>query len=185
MAGILSVSQIQGLASSATPTTVEIASGHKISGAAGSIVAPGQVIQVVQKVLSTRATVASNTYADVGVSRAITPSSASSKILVRCEGCLGNAAAGNNSSLKLFRGSTEIGSGTGGDTYNTFVTIFATQTYDVKGFSQSFLDSPNTASAVTYTIKVAAFNSTAALGGRGDSTSVQTPTTLTLMEIAQ
>ena len=53
------------------------------------------------------------------------------------------------------------------------------------GFSQSFLDSPNTTSATTYTIKLAAFNATAALGGRGDSTSVQTPTTLTLMEIAQ
>ena len=46
MAGTLSVQKIQGLASSATPTTVEISSGHKLTGAAGSIVAPGNIIQV-------------------------------------------------------------------------------------------------------------------------------------------
>ena len=46
MAGTLSVQKIQGLATSATPTTVEIASGHKISGAAGAISVPGQVVQV-------------------------------------------------------------------------------------------------------------------------------------------
>ena len=39
MAGTLSVQKIQGLASSATPTTVEIASGHTLH-------APGHVIQV-------------------------------------------------------------------------------------------------------------------------------------------
>ena len=179
----LTVQNIQGSASSSN--TINVASGHKITGAAGSIVAPGHVIQVQQKVLLTRATVSSNTYADVGVSQAITPSSASSKILVTCSGTLGNSAAGNNTSLKLFRGSTEIGSGTGGDSYNTFVTIFTAENYQMLGFSQSFLDSPNTTSATTYKIQMAAFNATASLGSRGDSTSVQNPTTITLMEIAQ
>jgi hypothetical protein len=172
----LTVQNIQGSASSSN--TINVASGHVLN-------APGHVIQVQQKVLLTRATVSSNTYADVGVSQAITPSSASSKILVTCSGTLGNSAAGNNTSLKLFRDSTEIGTGTGGDTYNAFVTIFATQTYDMKGFSQNFLDSPNTTSQITYTIKIAAFNATGSFGSRGDSTSVQNPTTLTLMEIAQ
>ena len=54
MAGTLSVQKIQGLASSATPTTVEIASGHKLTGAAGSIVAPGQILQCVSMHLMTR-----------------------------------------------------------------------------------------------------------------------------------
>jgi len=169
----------------ATGTTLNITSGHKITGAAGSIVAPGHVIQVQQKVLLTRVTVASNTYADALVADAITPSSTSSKILVTVAGTLGNSAAGNNTSLKLFRGSTEIGSGTGGDSYNTFVTIFGAANYQLLGFSQSFLDSPNTTSATTYKIQMAAFNATASLGSRGDSTSVQNPTTITLMEIAQ
>ena len=174
MTGQINVNKI----AARTGNTITVASGDKLY-------VPGHVIQVQQKVLLTRVTVASNTYADALVADAITPSSTSSKILVTVAGTLGNANAGNNSSLKLFRGSTEIGSGTGGDTYNTFVTIFATQTYDIKGFSQSFLDSPNTTSATTYKIQMAAFNSTASLGGRGDSTSVQSPTTITLMEIAQ
>ena len=37
MASTLSVSKIQGLATSATPTTVEIASGHKLTGASGAM----------------------------------------------------------------------------------------------------------------------------------------------------
>ena len=40
----LTVQNIQG--SSSSSNTINVASGHKISGAAGSIVAPGQVIQV-------------------------------------------------------------------------------------------------------------------------------------------
>ena len=46
MAGTLSVQKIQGLATSATPTTIEIASGHKLTGAAGSVIATGAPIQV-------------------------------------------------------------------------------------------------------------------------------------------
>ena len=42
----LTVQNIQGSASSSN--TINVVSGHKLSGAAGSIVAPGQVIQVVQ-----------------------------------------------------------------------------------------------------------------------------------------
>ena len=44
MAGTLSVQKIQGLATSATPTTIEITSGHKLTGAAGSMIVPGQII---------------------------------------------------------------------------------------------------------------------------------------------
>ena len=46
MAGTLSVQKIQGLATSATPTTIEIASGHKLTGAAGSVIASGMPLQV-------------------------------------------------------------------------------------------------------------------------------------------
>ena len=40
----------------ATGSTVSIASGNKISGAAGSIVAPGQILQVVTATDSTERT---------------------------------------------------------------------------------------------------------------------------------
>ena len=57
MAGTLSVQKIQGLATSATPTTVEISSGHKLTGAAGSIFAPGQIIQIVRTTPATTSSV--------------------------------------------------------------------------------------------------------------------------------
>ena len=84
MASTLSVSKIQGLATSATPTTVEIASGHKISGAAGSIVAPGQVLQCVSMHLTTRITMnhGSNTTADLH-NVDIIPKAAGSKFLLQ------------------------------------------------------------------------------------------------------
>ena len=65
MAGTLSVQKIQGLATSATPTTVEIASGHKISGAAGSIVAPEQLIGYKTQQASNSTQISGTTYADI------------------------------------------------------------------------------------------------------------------------
>ena len=57
MASTLSVSKIQGLSTAAAPTTVEIASGHKLTGAAGSIFAPGQIIQIVRTTPATTSSV--------------------------------------------------------------------------------------------------------------------------------
>jgi len=84
MASTLSVSKIQGLATAASPTTVEIASGHKLTGAAGSIVAPGQVLQCVSMHLTTRTTMnhGSNTTADLH-NVDITPKAAGSKFLLQ------------------------------------------------------------------------------------------------------
>ncbi len=46
----------------ATGTTINIASGDKISGAAGSIVAPGQVIQTVSTTVGTEAAFTSSSF---------------------------------------------------------------------------------------------------------------------------
>ena len=146
--------------------------------------AAGSVLQIIQGGRATRVTHNSNTFTDVGVSAAITPSSSSSKILVRLEGTIGNSNAGNLTALKLFRDSTEIGSGTGADSYNVFHGSILGQNYSASGSSQSILDSPSTTSEITYKIQMAAFNATGAIGGRGDSASIVVPTRLTLMEIA-
>ena len=61
MAGTLSVQKIQGLASSATPTTVEIASGHKLTGDAGSITAAGMVVQTAINSATSTVTASSGT----------------------------------------------------------------------------------------------------------------------------
>ena len=148
----------------------------------------GSVIQTVQGGRTTRVTHNSGTYTDVGVSVAITPSSTSSKILITLTGTLGNANASNLVLLRLFRDSTEIGSGTGGgnSSYNSFVSILQDTTgYSYSGISGSFLDSPSTTSATTYKIQMAAFNGTGVLGGRPDNTNVATPTRFIVQEIAQ
>ena len=81
MASTLSVSKIQGLSTAAAPTTVEIASGHKLTGAAGSIVAPGSVIQTVSNSNGTAFTTTSTSYVNL-ISVSITPKFSNSKILI-------------------------------------------------------------------------------------------------------
>ena len=157
-------------------------------GLATSGLPTGSVLQVVQGGRTTRVTHNSSTYTDVGVSATITPTSTSSNILVQLTGTLGNANASNIVVIRLFRGATEIGSGTGGGeaNYNSFVSMLQdTTTYSFSGIAGSFLDEAiSTTSATTYKIQMAAFNGTGVLGGRPDNTNVATPTLLTLMEIA-
>ena len=50
MGSILSVSEIKGLTSGGNANTINVASGHKLTGAVGSIAAPGAVIQFKQHV---------------------------------------------------------------------------------------------------------------------------------------
>ena len=83
MAGTLSVQKIQGLATSADPTTVEIARGHKLSGAAGSIITPGQVIQVQHASFGSQISSTSSTQTATGIAMDFTPHKANSKLLVR------------------------------------------------------------------------------------------------------
>ena len=81
----------------------------------------GSVLQVVEGGRTTRVTHNSSTYTDVGVSATITPTNSTSKILVTLTGTLGNAAASNLTLLRLFRGSIEIGSGTGAGKTISFI----------------------------------------------------------------
>ena len=163
----------------------------KIEGvtASGTVQMPaGHVVQVVQGEVLTQITNSSNSYGSV-VEKAITPKFSSSKILIQCSGCA-TPQGGNALYFKLFRGSTEIGSGTGGDYYNVAGALtnpsgHTTDAFDVKGFSIQFLDSPSTTSATTYKLHAAATNGTAKIGGRQDNNDIAVPSRITLMEISQ
>ena len=149
----------------------------------------GSVLQVVQGEVLTQITNSSSSYGDV-VTKAITPKYNNSKILIQCSGCA-TPQSGNALYFKLFRGSTEIGSGTGGGYYNVAGALTNPGSsggavhFDVKGFSIQFLDSPATTSATTYKLQAAATNGTAKIGGRQDNTDIAVPSRITLMEIAQ
>ena len=96
----------------------------------------GCVLQVLQGEVVTQITNSSSSYGSV-VSQVITPKFSSSKILIQCSG-VGNSQSSNALYFKLFRGSTEIGSGTGGGYYNVIGAITngtpSVPGFDVKGF---------------------------------------------------
>ena len=148
----------------------------------------GCVLQVVQGETLTQITNSSSSYGSV-VEQSITPKFSSSKILIQCSGCA-TPQGGNALYFKLFRGSTEIGSGSGGDYYNVAGALtnpsgHTTDAFDVKGFSIQHLDSPSTTSAITYQLQAAATNGTAKIGGRQDNNDIAVPSRITLMEISQ
>ena len=137
----LTVQNIQGSASSSN--TINVASGHKISGAAGSIVAPGHVLQVVSTSAETETAFTSSSFFATSTSVSITPTSTSSKILVTAAMPLQCATSGIIH-FTLYRGSTNLAAGSFGRYYDNV-------NRDNQG-NMTFLDSPSTTSATTYAV---------------------------------
>ncbi len=113
-----------------------------------AVAAGGKVLQVVSTQTSTQAINSTNTYADSNLSATITPTSATSKILVLvsqngCTKSAGNTA--NRIGLRLLRGATTLI--TIGDYF-----LYTGTALEIIGESISFshLDSPATTSATTY-----------------------------------
>jgi hypothetical protein len=137
----------------------------------------GTVLQVVSANHSTQVSSSSSTYADTGLSASITPTSATSKILVIVHQTGLFKAVGNTRvTLRLLRSSTtlvifEWGAGT---TDNS-------DTISPAGSGTTFLDSPATTSSVTYKTQLASTANTAEVRVNLDSNSTST---ITLMEIA-
>tara|TARA_Y200000002_G_scaffold298634_1_gene253381 strand:+ start:219 stop:701 length:483 start_codon:yes stop_codon:yes gene_type:complete len=118
--------------------------GNTITVASGDVLqAPGHVLQVVEGTYDTQTDVAGSSYADSGLSVAITPSSTSSKILA-----IINVHCFNNGTgligLNIVRGSTQIVESTYAHGYDDNA---ASMTVLTK------LDSPNTTSATTYKVQ--------------------------------
>lgn len=124
--------------------------------------AGGKVLQVVEGSTTLNNSNATTTYADTNLTASITPSSASSKILVLVSQA-GVGVIGTNESrgvkLRLLRGATEISSSTDGIFGYASVTSQGRRGYSA---SISCLDSPNTTSSTTYKTQHA-------LGGGGAS----------------
>ena len=160
-----------------TVVNADINSSAAIAGT--KLVMPtGSVLQVVSTASTAEKTSSSTTYADV-FSTSITPTSASSKILVLLN--LNSCKCWNNDTMleiKLLRDSTILGypASNASDTGNA-------NTSAIGSISISYLDSPSTTSAITYKTQ---FRS--AKGGSyariNETYNVASTSTLTLMEIA-
>lgn len=107
----------------------------------------GKILQVVQGTSSTQTSSTSTSYVTTGLSATITPSSSSNQVLVVANTGAQCNNANNHVVFSLFRGSvagTNLGNGNNGGT-QIYPGIYATA-------SISFLDSPSTTSAQTYTL---------------------------------
>jgi len=187
--GTIAVSQLEILTQSGTgiitvvppatntnrTLTLPDATGTVLSSATTTGFPAGSVIQVVNATYSVETSNSTSTYADTGLTATITPTSASSKILVFA--CQVGLAKSNNEGvrLRLLRGATTI---VQMETSAAFTNT--TTTNRVGGSSTTFLDSPATTSATTYkTTFASSDNAASAQVQSGNTTS-----TITLMEIA-
>jgi hypothetical protein len=186
----LAVGSLKGLAANAFE--IEVASGSKI-------VQPGSVLQVVQTLKTDTFTTASDDFVAVtGTTATITPRSALSKILILGTMFIGSsgATAGNTAFVKLVGGNTSayVGDAAGSRPQ----ALGSNGPYDAgnyaapraNGFTSiAYLDSPATASPITYNLELRRAGAGNALigstGADADASGFgRFPTTIILMEIA-
>lgn len=150
-------------------TTIATLSSTGLTMAAGKkVFSEGSVLQVVQVSYNTEFSTTSSTFADIGLSASITPSSSSNKVLVFYS--IGYLIQDTNlAGIQLLRGATILQSS---------IRAAASSTH-ASYMHNEYLDSPSTTSSVTY--KIQSNKNT----GNAFATcwNAQQPSTITLMEI--
>jgi hypothetical protein len=145
-------------------------------GTGGTSYDPGKILQVVSSGTTTDTASSSTTYANTNLSLAITPSATSSKIIVIVnQVALLKNSSDNGGKIQLMRDSTVL---------NMFENDFGrdggTGLNIVGGTGTSYLDSPNTTSAVTYKTQFAcSVSSSASVGVQHNGAR----SSITLMEV--
>jgi hypothetical protein len=162
--------------------------------AAAEAMAPGKILQVVQGTSNTAVSITAKTYAETQLSAAITPSLASSKILVLVDHQIdirANAASAAGG-LRLLRGSTVIYTASQGASDGPYgLAAFSINSGgSPHGMSTrvqiNVLDSPNTTDAVTYKTQGAVGEATngETLTINYDGSTVKESSRIILMEVA-
>jgi hypothetical protein len=134
--------------------TADSTAGTGLSWA--TLPASGKVLQVVMGQTSTAVTVTSTTLTDTGLTATITPTSATSKVLVLVSqsSYAERDATGAYCGVRLLRGGTNIYEVGGNNGLSLGVVVFTATLTAVQGFhSFNYLDSPATTSATTYKIQ--------------------------------
>jgi hypothetical protein len=146
------------------------------AGAARSNFGAGAVLQVVSTSIETNSIISSSTYTGTNLQLSITPSSATSKILVIAQSGHDTNASGRAAFATIFRDSTDIGSTSSN---NGFTFTVGNNSRLQAGFCLTTLDSPATTSSVTYRVYCRS----------NDGNQIEMPgtfqeSTMTLLEIA-
>ena len=138
-------------------------------------VARSAVLQVVSANTTTSTATTSTSFVTTGFSASITPTSASSKILIQVFGGVTRTTANNQAITTIYRGATNLGDATRG-MYQ--VANYATTGAGDFPMSLGYYDSPATTSSTTYTLYIKTSAGTATF-------EIDAATcTMTLMEIA-
>ena len=143
-------------------------------GTAGS---SGKVLQVVNATYGTAAQSATSSFADTGLTVTITPTLATSKVLVlvQMNGCGKSGSAGAGLGLRLLRGATSI------IQFEELAGYQAANDSDIGGSGTTYLDSPATTSATTYKVQFNNYGNTS--GNAKINRAGATTSTITVMEI--
>ena len=161
MASTLSVSKIQGLATAASPTTVEIASGHKLTGAAGTMAVAESIVQTQQAIMpQTATTISSTSFVDSGLQVSLTTKLSNSKFLVTISG--GGWYDNGNGTQSMW---ITFQRNSAGGSYDYVTNGYQNNyglirmsgdggTWNIKPYSASIIDSPSVAAGVAMIYKV-------------------------------
>jgi len=152
----------------------------------------GKVLQVVSTSKTDKFSISTtSTFTDItGLSVAITPSSASNKILITGHISGGVDTGGGRVAFRLMRNSTAIGVGdSAGSRQQTTVGATAVNANDHSNASFNFLDSPSSTSSITYKVQMIAEVNATINSSFGDANTNAPPmtrsiSTITVMEIA-
>ena len=162
-----------------------VTTSHDYKIAQLEAVATGKILQVVSTAKTDTFTTTSTSYVDVtGVSQAITPTSATSKVFVIITGVTGQTSNANLNRFNIVRDSTNIGQSTGGLTANETSLFYPKVANLGLPFAISFLDSPATTSATTYKLQTAVSGGTCTIGRPGENSNSGAITTITVMEVS-
>lgn len=165
-----------------TPTAINLSNATALAKAA---LPTGSVLQVVQATYSTLvSSTSSASYTDTGLTASITPSNATSKILVLVmQGIQVTNGSGPYATgmWQLLRGATAIYTPSTTDNGNVFAYDYGGSGINIyRPTPITWLDSPNTTSSTTYKTQIKLGTN----GGASIASNTGAPSSITLMEIA-
>jgi len=135
----------------------------------------GKIIQIVQGTSTTATDSSTQSFVATNLTASITPSSSSNKILIIASGCYDLNGNARQATFAVYRNTTNIsgGSGTG------FCLPYSDSSRAISTVSVNQLDTPNTTSSTSYTIRIKATSA-----GAVEFISQGTEAYIQLMEIA-
>jgi hypothetical protein len=158
--------------------TVLTADSAEATGLKWATPVSGKVLQVVNAIYTTGTASTTSTFADTGLTASITPTSATSKVLVFITMPVYKDTSDTTGQFKVLRGSTEIA------TLSNAGYTASGGANDVGAVAINYLDSPATTSATTYKVQFASSaNSSRIRINDVRIGSVNNSSSITLMEI--